>query len=38
MILDSTLSYLKDDNDNKKKDIDEHTLQAYEYYKKKVEQ
>ncbi len=38
MILDSTLSYLNEGNEkkDKKKDIDEHTLQAYEYYKKKT--
>lgn len=40
MILDSTLNYLKEGKEKKekKKDIDEHTLQAYEYYKKKIEE
>lgn len=39
MILNSTLNYLKEGEQkkDKKKEIDEHTLQAYEYYKAKVE-
>lgn len=37
MILESTLSYLRESEDQKKKrkEIEEHTLQAYEFYKQK---